>query len=121
MRILTFVLLLFSCSTMAQDEDHSLGIMGASDVLCSAYLRFPPGTAEREQLDYWVNGRIVAIVPARVQPFLRAQSWTRFQKDLTAMCERWGGEDLFIASALLANEYKMEADRDPRYRPQESE
>ena len=43
-------------------------------------------------MDYWVKGRIVAIIPARVQPFLRAQSWARFEEDLTAMCERWGSE-----------------------------
>lgn len=121
MRILTCVLLLLSCSAMAQDEEHPLGIMGASEVLCSAYLRLPPESTEREKLNYWVNGRIVAIIPARVQPFLRAQSWARFEEDLTAMCERWGGEDLFIASALLANEYKIEADNDPKYQRKVSE
>jgi len=34
MRILTCVLLLFSCDAMAQDEEHPLGIMGVSEVLC---------------------------------------------------------------------------------------
>jgi len=86
-------------------SDAPMHLMSAADTTCSAYLSLPPGD-EREKLEYWVAGRIVAIVPATFQPALAGIPFRRMQRDLRTFCQGAGFASLFQASAVLASDYQ---------------
>lgn len=109
-RLSILIILIVVISAAAMAEVRPTDLMGPSDISCSDYLGLSPDSQERQKLNHYVSGRIVAIVPASVQPFLRKQPWSRLESDLTAFCQKYGGEDLFIASAMLAHEYRCEVE-----------
>ena len=102
--------------TAAASESASTSLMGSAAVSCETLLGTPEGSAMRRAHTAWVSGRIVAIVPAPVQPFLEAQSFSRIEADLDAACTANPSENLFTVSALLAHDYRVEAEQDPRFR-----
>ena len=106
--IFTMILVILSASVSADASPPDL--MGPSDTSCSAYLGTEPKSQKRREFNHWVSGRIVAIIPASAQSFLRKQPWARLESDLVAFCQELGGEDLFIASAMLAHKYRCEAE-----------
>ena len=106
----------FVLAVLSTNVGASNNVIGASDIACREFLATPPGSTDRTKMIYWVSGRIVAIVPAPVQPFLRKLHWSRLESDLVDFCTTNPEEDLFSASALIAYGYKTEAERDPKYR-----
>ncbi|MCA9233292.1 MAG: hypothetical protein KDA57_21790 [Planctomycetales bacterium] len=94
----------------------SPSVMGSAAISCEALLGLAKESAARREHTAWVSGRIVAIVPAPVQPFLEAQSFSRIEADLDAACTANPSENLFTVSALLAHDYRVEAEQDPRFR-----
>jgi hypothetical protein len=102
------ILLLCLIPIEACSQASHSSIMGASATACESYLRLH--VSEREPLAAWVSGRIVAIVPAPAQPFLRSQPWERLLDDLSQSCAANPSEDLFTISALLAHDYHLEAE-----------
>ena len=110
-RFIAAVSVLFSVSAHSTDTDD-LSVMGFASISCESYLSHAPDSQGRKEYTAWVSGRIAAIVPAPVQPFLRALPFARLESDLTLACEVNPGEGLFTVSALLANDYRVQAERD---------
>ena len=99
----TFLLAMMSTASYAAD----INPMTAGDVSCSDFLVIAEGSAEKQNLDSWVAGRVAAIVPAPFQPTLRSIPMERFRTDLRQLCREVGADaDLFVASALLAYRYQ---------------
>jgi hypothetical protein len=100
----TFLLATMSTASFAAD----INPMTAGDVSCAGYLVIAEGSAEKQNLDSWVAGRVAAIVPAPFQPTLRSIPMERFRKDLRQLCKEVGADaDLFVVSALLAYRYQQ--------------
>ncbi len=86
-------------------SDVPMHLMSTANITCSTYLSLPPGD-ETEKIEYWVAGRIVAIVPATFQSSLARIPFRQMQQDLRTFCQGAELATLFEASAVLAFNYQ---------------